>query len=272
MTSCIRQDFRYDSTFAMKFSFQRERSAVLPDAPKRAEFPPLSGADIAGLINGQNAGGDFYHFLRANRCRVVFGLLDVAGKHEENHAIVEAARQTFQDLGKDRFAPEDVNEADVMMEFCLELNLSIRRAASGVRSCAAFLGCYNEELGTICYANAGHTPGLLRDPAGITELPATGLPLGLFSASTYEAPTAALQRGASLLLVSRGVVEAAFRKEEFGLDRVKQRFERAPQDDASQIATLILDGVQQFVQKTPHLNDVTALALVRRAQAAVVAG
>ena len=121
MTSCIRQDFRYDSTFAMKFSFQRERSAVLPDAPKRAEFPPLSGADIAGLINGQNAGGDFYHFLRANRCRVVFGLLDVAGKHEENHAIVEAARQTFQDLGKDRFAPEDVNEADVMMEFCLEL-------------------------------------------------------------------------------------------------------------------------------------------------------
>jgi hypothetical protein len=49
---------------------------------------------------------------------------------------------------------------------------------------------------------------------------------------------------------------------------VKQHFERAPQDDASQIATLILDGVQQFVQKTPHLNDVTALALVRRVQAA----
>src|ERR1035438_5006970 len=63
------------------------------------------------------------------------------------------------------------------------LVLSIR-AAAGVRSCSAFLGCYNEELGTICYANAGHTPGLLRDPSGITELPATGLPLGLFSAST----------------------------------------------------------------------------------------
>ena len=107
-------------------------------------------------------------------------------------------------MGSQRFSYEEVNEADAMMEFCLELNLSIRRAAYGVRSCAAFLGCYNEELGTICYANAGHTPGLLRDPSGITELPATGLPLGLFSASTYEAPTAALQHGASLLLVSRG--------------------------------------------------------------------
>lgn len=255
----------------MKFPFQRESSATLPEAPTRADFPPLSGADIAGMVNGNNAGGDFYHFLRANRCRVVFGLLDVAGRQEENYGIVEAARQTFQELGKDRFAPEDVNEADVMMEFCLELNLSIRRAASGVRSCAAFLGCYNEELGTICYANAGHTPGLLRDPAGITELPATGLPLGLFSASTYEAPTAALQHGASLLLVSRGVVEAAHKKEEFGLERVKQHFERAPQNDASQIATLILDGVQQFVRTEPHRNDVTALALVRCSRAEVQA-
>jgi serine phosphatase RsbU (regulator of sigma subunit) len=247
----------------MKLSFQREPTAVRPIVPSRAEFPPLSGADIAGLVQGARVGGDLYHFLRANRCRVIFGLLDIAGRIEENHAIVEAVRQTFQELGKTRFADEEVNEADVMMEFCLELNLTIRRAASGVRSCAAFLGCYNEELGTICYANAGHTPGLLRDPSGITELPATGLPLGLFSASTYEAPTAALQHGASLLLVSRGVVEASYKKEEFGLTRVKDQFGVAPQDNARDIATSILDGVQKFMRTAPDQNDVTALALVR---------
>ena len=246
----------------MRLSFQRERNNVAL-APSRAEFPPLSGADIAGAIVGEKVGGDFFHFLRANRCRVIFGLLDVAGRHEENHKIVEAARQTFQEVGRDRFSYEDVNEADAMMEFCLELNLSIRRAADGVRPCAAFLGCYNEELGTICYANAGHTPGLLRDPSGITELPATGLPLGLFSASTYEAPTAAMLQGASLLLVSRGVVEAAHKKEEFGLERVKQHFGGSPQDDANQIATLVLNAVQDFMHITPDHNDVTALALVR---------
>jgi sigma-B regulation protein RsbU (phosphoserine phosphatase) len=215
------------------------------------------------MVQGAQVGGDFYHFLRANRSRVVFGMLDVAGVHEENRQIVEAARQTFQEIGRQRFAFEEINEADAMMEFCLELNLSIRRAANGVRSCAAFLGCYNEELGTICYANAGHTPGLLRDPSGITELPATGLPLGLFSASTYEAPTAALQRGASLLLVSRGVVEASYKKEEFGLERVKQHFEGAGSNSANQIATGILDAVQQFMRMPPDHNDVTALALVR---------
>jgi len=252
----------------MKLGFQRERSAASAGVANAADFPQLSGADISGLVLGERMGGDLYRFLRTNRCRVIFGLLDVAGRREENLGIVEAARQTFEELGSRKFADEDVNEADAMMEFCLELNLTIRRAANGVRSCAAFVGCYNEELGTICYVNAGHTPGLLRDPSGITELPATGLPLGLFAASTYEAPTAAIQPGASLLLVSRGVVEAAAKKEEFGLGRVKQHFERTVIDDARQIASSILSAVEQFLGGKARQNDITALALTRRAKAA----
>ncbi len=250
----------------MKLTFQREREAPSRSVPSQADFPAVAGADIAGICHGRRVGGDLYHFLRANPNRVVFGLLDVAGSHQENQSIVSAARQTFQQLGCERFADPEINEADAMMEFCLELNLTIRRAAAGVRSCAAFLGCYNEELGTICYANAGHTPGLLRDPSGIAELSATGLPLGLFSASTYEAPTAALQPGASLLLVSRGVVEAAYKKEEFGLERVKQQFDRSSDENAKTMAAAILDGVQQFMRAAPAQNDFTALALVRAAK------
>lgn len=256
----------------MNLLFQREREAPSQAVPTQADFPVVCGADIAGMVQGQRVGGDLYHFLRANSNRVVFGLLDIAGSHDENHQIVSAARQTFQKLGCERFADGDINEADTMMEFCLELNLTIRRTAAGVRSCAAFLGCYNEELGTICYANAGHTPGLLRDPTGITELPATGLPLGLFSASTYEAPTAALQPGAALLLVSRGVVEAAYKKEEFGLERVKQQFEGSSVGSAKDIATVILANVQQFMREGTAQNDFTALALVRAAKGQVPAG
>jgi len=244
----------------MRFGFQRAQPAV---APSPAQFPELSGADIAGMIQGNRVGGDLYHFLRANRCRVIFGLLDVAGRREENQGIVDAARQTFQTLGSSKFADEEVNEADAMMELCLELNLAIRRAANGVRSCAAFVGCYNEELGTICYVNAGHTPGLLRDPSGVTELSATGLPLGLFAASTYEAPTAALQNGAALLLVSRGVVEAGSRKREFGLERVKEGFIGASSGSARQIAAEVLAAVERFVGGGANENDVTALALLR---------
>ena len=58
----------------------------------------------------------------------------------------------------------------------------------------------------MCYANAGHTPALLRDEAGITPLEASGLPLGLFSRTTQSVSTCALAPGAALLAVSRGIV------------------------------------------------------------------
>jgi len=74
------------------------------------------------------------------------------------------------------------------------------------------------------------------------------------------------------LLVSRGVVEAAFKKEEFGLDRVKEHFARASRQNAQEIATGILSGVQEFLRTPPTHNDVTALALVRSQPTAVAAG
>lgn len=254
----------------MKFLLHHAVAAA-PATSSDADFPSITGADIAGMVHGERVGGDLYHFVRANRSRVVFGLLDVAGTREENHRIVETARQTFQSVATERFTIEQINEAEAMMELCLELNLAIRRAAGGVRSCAAFVGCYNEALGTVCYVNAGHTPGLLRDDSGLTELPATGLPLGLFAASTYEAPTVALRQGASLLLVSRGVVEAVQHKQEFGLDRVKQQFEQLPPHAAADIVRDVLATVQEFRNGGSDHNDITALALVRNSVQAPLA-
>jgi phosphoserine phosphatase RsbU/P len=247
----------------MRFSFGRAEKDGLTIEPTVAEMPVLAGADIAGLVHGKRVGGDFYQYVRASPQRVVFGLLDVAGDAGENRGIVEAAREAFRTEGPVCLGRDELNEADAMMEFCHALNTSIRKAASGVRSCAAFIGCYNEELGTVCYVNAGHTPGLLRYDSEVSELPATGMPLGLFSASTYEAPTAAVPRGGALLLVSRGVVEASLRKEEFGLQRLKTSFEQTPLSSAQGVASSALQAVREFTQNSATKNDLTALALVR---------
>jgi serine phosphatase RsbU (regulator of sigma subunit) len=247
----------------MRFSFKRDETKALDAEPTRAECPQLSGADIAGVVHGERLGGDFYQFARATPARVLFGLLDVAGARAENHGIVEAANQTFREKGRKCLASEELNEADAMMEFCHELNVSIVGAAHGVRTCAAFLGCYNEELGTVCSVNAGHTPGLLCYHGDVSELPATGMPLGLFAGSTYEAPTAAVPRGGAMLLVSRGVVEATHKKEEFGLERMKQHFGQIPLASAHAVASAALLAVRQFTKSAATKNDLTTLALVR---------
>ena len=161
----------------------------------------------------------------------------------------------------------DINEADAMMEFCMDSECQPFVAARRPFACAPrFVGCYSEDFGTICYVNAGHTPGLLRHGNEVMELRATGLPLGLFAASTYEAPTAFVAPGSALLLASRGVVEAMRRKEEFGLHRVKEHFAGIPMESANVIASSVLDAVRQHLGTTAATNDLTTLALVRQSK------
>ncbi len=125
-------------------------------------------------------------------------------------------------------------------------------SSHGVHSCPAFLGCYHESLGTLCYTNAGHTPGLLRDRTGIAELNSTGLPLGLFSHATCDAPTVGVMKGAVLLLVSRGVVEgkckdAEVDDQEFGLERVKEFLRAEDSSNTETLAASLLNAVGEFV-------------------------
>ena len=248
----------------MSFLFHHEKSARSASQELvQAEVPELHAAQLAAAYYGERQGGDLHDFVRVTPNRVLFGLLDMAGRRAENGAMASAAQHTFRTRAPELFSADDVNEADAMAELCLELNRAIMAAEGGVRSCPAFAGCYNEDLGTICYFNAGHTPGLLRDLTGITELPATGLPLGLFSHATCEAPLIALAPGASLLLVSRGLLEGKRRREEFGLERVKSGMQQAADESAHELCAIVIDGVQQFMGKPPVHNDVTALALVR---------
>src|SRR6202048_4338208 len=182
------------------------------------DMPALQRAAFAVAFFSSRAGGDLHDFLRVSPHRFLFGLLDVAGKRETSGPVLEAAQACFRSSGTEVFAQPELNESEAMIELSRRLNLEIMRAARGVRSCPAFAGCYNEELGTVCYVNAGHTPGLLRDDESVVELPATGLPLGLFSLAPTDARIVGLGPKGSLAVVSRGVVEAESKKVEFGLD------------------------------------------------------
>jgi sigma-B regulation protein RsbU (phosphoserine phosphatase) len=247
----------------MRSLLRRKKPELPPEEPIQAEVPALRDADVAAVYYGQRQGGDFYDFVRVSEDRVLFGLLDVAGAFDGTRAITSAAQETFRSLGTRLFGVPDVNEANAMSELCLELNRTVMQAAQGVRSCPAFVGCYNESLGIICYFNAGHTPGLVRDGNGIAELAATGLPLGLFSHATCEAPMVALEPSAALLLVSRGIIEGKRRGQEFGLSGVKEGLGRGNTKSAKEICLNTLDGVRQFMGTAPTHNDVTSLALVR---------
>lgn len=241
-----------------------------PSNPVQAPVPNLRDAQLAAVYYDHRIGGDCYDFLRVGPTRVLFVLLDIAGRAADNREIVSSAQTAFRSAGAELFAQEDVNEANAMVELFLQLNRNILKTAGQICSSPAFAGCYNESLGTVSYFNAGHTPGLLRDRTGIVELPATGLPLGLFSHATPDASIIALEPGSALVLVSRGVVEAKNRAKELGLKKVKENLERRQTRTAQEICTAVLDQVRDFTRKPPTDNDVTVLALVRNPPAAMI--
>jgi len=228
----------------------------------QGESPALQGADLAVAYFSSRAGGDLHDFLRVSPHRFLFGLLDVAGKRETARPVLQAAQACFRASGEQLFAVAELNESEAMIELSRRLNLEIMRAAGGVRSCPAFAGCYNEELGTVCYVNAGHTPGLLRDDTSVVELPATGLPLGLFSLAPTDARIVGVGPKGSLAVVSRGVVEAESKNAEFGLEGVKRVMQAGPAS-AQDLSQRILLRVQDFMHMAPKHNDVTALTLTR---------
>jgi phosphoserine phosphatase RsbU/P len=251
----------------MRSLFQRRDQKPPAVEPLPAVFPKIQGAEIAAAVAGERIGGDFYDSLRVSPERVLFGLLDLAGRRDENAALLATAQQIFRSFGKELFSKPDINESNAMTELSLHINRKLIEVSEGVHSCPAFIACYHEKFGTLCYTNAGHTPALLRDGKGVVELPSTGLPLGLFSHATLDAPIAGLAEHAALLLVSRGVVECGSSSHdpagEFGLGRVKNSFQQGSSDHAQALCNSILGAAGEFNAGATFCDDLTALALVR---------
>jgi phosphoserine phosphatase RsbU/P len=252
----------------MRSLFRTRTPATPPTEPVPTVFPKVEGAELAAAFSGKRIAGDLYDCVRASPERILLGLLDVAGRREDNRGVVTSAQDIFRNVGADLFNRPDINESEAMTELSLRLNRGIMEVAGGVRACPAFIACYHEKFGTLCYTNAGHTPGLLRDTTGIIELAPTGLPLGLFSHATSDAPTVGLAKGAALLLVSRGVVEGKCKGDktddlEFGLERVKERLRDTPSDTAQALCTAILNAVGEFTCVPIGNDDRTALVFKR---------
>ena len=235
--------------------------------PVPTVFPKIEGADIAAVFIGKRVAGDFYDSIRVSPERILFGLLDLAGLRQDDRGVLAVAQNIFRTAGAELFSRTDINESEAMTELSLRINRGLIEISSGVRSCPAFIACYHEKFGTLCYTNAGHPPGLLRDSNGIAELNSGGLPLGLFSHATSDAPTVGMEKGACLLLVSRGVITCQGNRnrsgEEFGIAGVKQFLQAAPPSNASDLCASILKSVGEFRGDSPLCDDQTALALVR---------
>lgn len=251
----------------MKLPFGNHRSAAPKPALKRPlpiPAPKLDNSHVAALYREARKGGDFFDFVALENSRLIFMLMDIAGERAEAMHIAAQVQEMFRERAHELFATSAHNEADGVASLLIELNRGVLQAAGGVRCTPAFIGSYGEATGVLFYINAGHTPALLRDHGGTTELEANALPMGLFSHATADAHMSVLSPGAVLFLASRGIVESRNGRKEFGLDRVRDVLAGNPDlGDAHRLCHLVLEAVANHTNGTPGQNDLTTLAVVR---------
>jgi serine phosphatase RsbU (regulator of sigma subunit) len=203
--------------------------------------------------------------------------MDVAGQRD--HALTVAA--SVQEVLHQRTPTllKDGGDEQAVTALALELNRVVLDSAHGICSAPAFVACYDQDIHTVTYVNAGHTPGLLKDAKGVLDLEPNGLPFGLFSHATHNAQFCALSPGSVLLLSSRGLVETRSNNIEFGMNRLREALSAAQGEHAISVCREVIEAVERYEKgpqsasskiaaavpglRPPEPNDVTTVALLR---------
>ena len=217
-------------------------------------------AEICGITRPANTvGGDFYDVLPLSGDadgRVILAIGDVAGKGSPAALLMALLLAVLRTLVDERL------EACALMS---RLNVQICRHAPGSRFITLFYGVYTPGTGALTYVNAGQNPPLLRRRDGsIERLGSTGIALGMFDESTYEAAETRVTPGDLLLLYSDGIIEAENPAgqpfEESGLEHFVTAHVT---DTPAELAPGILRAVEAHARDSRFTDDLTVLILKR---------
>ena len=240
------------------------------------DWSRLDGVDLRARYYSECRGGDFFDALSSGH-RVLFLMTDIAGARSQAKRVALVAQNVFRQRAEELFVGSEVNESEAVAALAHAVNLSLIEAADGVRFAPTFLGCFNRVLGILTYCNAGSLLALFRDGGNVRVLESTGMPLGLFTHTTFEAVVLAFQEGDSLLVVTKGVVESGRGADEFGVERVERLLKESTAESASEICNTVLQQAYDFANRPwsrvlgflhpgKRQDDLTALALVHRRQ------
>lgn len=119
-----------------------------------------------------------------------------------------------------------------------------------------------EPDGRVELCNAGHPPPFVIDATGVTELHASGLPLGLFRDGHVGTINFSLNPGQALLIYSDGVSEAESPSgEEFGRSRLSALCRGVATGSPRRLIERSLSELVAFRAGVPRKDDVTIFAM-----------
>jgi len=243
---------------------QRERleqelrvARVIQETLLPKEIPAFPGWQIqAHWQPAREVSGDFYDFIQLDDGRMAVIIADVTDKGvpaalvmATTRSILRAAAERLISPGEVLARTNDLLHPDIpakMFVTCLYLIIE-------------------PQSGKLIFANAGHNLPYLVSNGQVTELRATGMPLGLLPGMQYEEVETQLRDGESLLLSSDGLVEAHNPgREMFGFDRMERIMASSMGSD--EIVPNLLETWETFTgEDYEQEDDITLVTLLHNA-------
>jgi PAS domain S-box-containing protein len=216
--------------------------------------PRLPGFDIAGASYPAAAtGGDYFDFIDAPSGALYIAIGDVNG-HGFDAALIMALTRAYMRS----FATLEMDVGEVLRR----VNRALVGDLEGNRFVTMLLVRIDVEVGSMTYASAGHIPGVLLNGAeGIDYvMDSTGVPLGLFTDSTFATRQYQFRAQQILVLGTDGATETLDSTgAEFGRNGVIQYVRRHANEGAQEIATGVYGAARSFGASDGQHDDITSV-------------
>ncbi|HEY6041992.1 MAG TPA: SpoIIE family protein phosphatase, partial [Anaerolineae bacterium] len=223
------------------------------------ELPSLEGWHIAAYYQPARAvGGDLYDFINLPDGRLGLVIGDVTD-HGVPAALVMATTRTIL-----RAASQQFDSPGKILERANEMLCPDIPEKMFVTCLYAIL---DPVSGALQYANAGHDLPFRNAQGAVSELRATGMPLGLMPGMKYEEKQVMLDPGDVVLFYTDGIVEAHNSKREmFSFPRVGKLFGEELARNDEDVISMLLDELRVFTGADwEQEDDVTIMTLTRTA-------
>src|SRR5438876_2459922 len=220
------------------------------------DLPALPGWKVNAYYQAaRQVGGDFYDFIYLDDGRLGLVIGDVTDKGVPAALLMATTRSVLRAVAQRVVKPGQVLE---------RVNEIIYQDIPPKMFVTCLYALLDPESGQLLYANAGHDlPYHRHRMAEVTELRATGMPLGLMPGMKYEEKETRLAHGENILFYSDGIVEA------HNHDRGMYGFPRLMKlvgeyDEDSSLKDVVLEDLAEFTGPGwEQEDDITMVTLQR---------
>ena len=220
------------------------------------DLPALPGWQVTAYYQAaRQVGGDFYDFIYFDDGRVGLVIGDVTDKGVPAALLMATTRSVLRAIAQRLVAPGQVLE---------RVNEVLYPDIPPKMFVTCLYALLDPDSGHLQFANAGHDLPYHRHTTGeVTELRATGMPLGLMPGMHYEEKEVWLAPGEIILFHSDGIVEAHNEhREMFGFPRLMRLV--GEHEDGKTLKEFVLDDLAAFTGADwEQEDDITMVTLQR---------